>query len=67
MHIYEAEVRLVNNSNVTQRVQVVPPKSKEFTLAALKYPREGSGDIAPGMAVIIPIRFRPPGLGDYED
>jgi hypothetical protein len=67
MHVYEAEVRLVNNSKHIQRIKVAPLKTKEFTLAEIRYPKEDSGDVAPGMAVVIAIRFRPPGLGDYQD
>jgi hypothetical protein len=31
------------------------------------YPREDSGDIAPGMSVTITIRFKPANLGDLEE
>lgn len=33
MHVYEAEVRLVNNSKHIQRIKVAPLKTKEFVLA----------------------------------
>lgn len=36
-------------------------------LASIKYPREDSGDIAPGMAAVVSIRFRPTTLNDYQD
>ena len=67
IHVYETEVRLVNNSKYIQRIKVAPLKSKEFTVGDIRYPREDSGDIAPGMTVTIAVRFRPPGLADYED
>jgi hypothetical protein len=67
MHVYEAEVRLVNNSKYIQRIKVTPLRTRDFALAEIRYPREDSGDVAPGMAVVIAVRFRPPGLGDYED
>ncbi|CAM5999535.1 unnamed protein product, partial [Sphagnum balticum] len=41
--------------------------SRDFLIANVKYPREESGDIAPGMAVVVSIRFRPINLNDYED
>ena len=31
------------------------------------YPKEDTGDIAPGMAVTITVRFRPVNLGDLEE
>lgn len=67
MHVYETEVKLVNNSKYIQRIKIAPLKSREFTLADIRYPKEDSGDVAPGMAVTIAVRFRPPGLADYED
>lgn len=36
-------------------------------LANIKYPKEDSGDIAPGMAVTIHVRFRPASLNDCGD
>ena len=66
-HVYEADVRLVNHSKHTQRIKITPLQHKEFALAAIRYPKEDSGDIAPGMAVTIALRFRPPTLNDYED
>lgn len=67
LHVYEAEVRLVNNSKYIQRIKVAPLTTRDFVLADIRYPRQDSGDIAPGMAVVIAVRFRPPGLGDYAD
>lgn len=66
-HLYEAEVKLINNSKFIQRIKVTPLKQKEFVIANIKYPQETSGDIAPGMAVNISVRFRPPSLNDYQD
>lgn len=66
-HIYESEVKLINNSKYIQRIKVTPLKQKEFVLASIKYPNETTGDIAPGMAVTIAVRFRPPSLNDYQD
>lgn len=45
----------------------MPLKQKEFMLANIKYPKEDSGDIAPGMAVVIHVRFRPASLNDCAD
>ena len=67
MHLYESEVRLINNSKYIQRIKVTPLKQKEFVIAAIKYPKEDCGDIAPGMAVVITVRFRPASLSDYQD
>lgn len=67
MHVYEAEVRLVNLAKYIQRIKVVPLRTKEFTIADVRYPKEDCGDVAPGMNVTIAVRFRPPGLADYED
>lgn len=67
LHVYEAELRLVNNSKYIQRIKITPFKTKEFNAGPIRYPREDSGDIAPGMAVVIPVRFIPPGLSDYQD
>ena len=66
-HVYESEVKLVNNSKNIQRIKVTPLKHKEFVINSIKYPNQESGDIAPGMAVTISIRFRPPTLNDYQD
>lgn len=66
-HIYESEVKLINNSKHIQRIKVTPLNQKEFVLANIKYPKEDSGDIAPGMAAIVTIRFRPTTLNDYQD
>jgi hypothetical protein len=60
-------VKLVNTSKYIQRIKVTPLKQKEFVLASIKYPKEDTGDIAPGMAVTISVRFRPPSLNDYQD
>lgn len=67
MHIYESEVKLINNSKYIQRIKVAPLKQKEFVLADIRYPRQDCGDIAPGMSVTITIRFRPASLSDYQD
>jgi hypothetical protein len=60
-------VRLVNISRYIQRIKILPLKQKEFMLANIKYPKEDSGDIAPGMAVTIHVRFRPASLNDCGD
>lgn len=66
-HIYESEVKLINHTKYIQRIKITPLKQKEFVVASIKYPNSDSGDIAPGMAVTVSIRFRPPSLNDYQD
>ena len=66
-HLYESEVKLINHTRYIQRIKITPLHQKEFVLAHIKYPNQDSGDIAPGMAVTISIRFRPPTLNDYHD
>jgi hypothetical protein len=66
-HLYESELKLVNNSKYIQRIKLTPFQTKEFVIAGVKYPRETSGDIAPGMSVIVTVRFRPSSLGDFQD
>jgi hypothetical protein len=66
-HTYESEIKLINSSKYIQRIKLTPLKKKEFVIASVVYPNENSGDIAPGMAVTISIRFRPVSLNDYED
>lgn len=64
---YESEIRLVNRSKHIQRIKITPLQKKEFVIANVKYPKENSGDIAPGMQVSIFIRFRPANLHDNYD
>lgn len=64
---YESEIRLVNRSKYIQRIKITPLQKKEFVIANVKYPREDSGDIAPGMQVSIFVRFKPVNLHDNED
>lgn len=66
-HTYESEIRLINSSKTIQRIKLTPLKCKEMVISNVKYPREDTGDIAPGMCVVISIRFRPITLNDYED
>jgi len=65
--VYEAEIRLVNESNHLQRIKITPLSKKEFNISNVIYPKEDCGDVAPGMAVTIVIRFRPVNLGDLEE
>jgi hypothetical protein len=66
-HVYEAELKLVNISKHTQRIKLTPLTQREFVIASVKYPREDSGDIAPGLAVTVAVRFRPASLADCLD
>jgi hypothetical protein len=50
-----------------QRIKITPLSKKEFNIYSVIYPKEDTGDIAPGMAVTITVRFRPVNLGDLEE
>lgn len=50
-----------------QRIKITPLSKKEFAIYNVEYPKSDSGDIAPGMAVTITVRFKPSNLGDLED
>ena len=62
--VYESQIKLINESQHLQRVKITPLSKKEFAIYNVEYPKSDSGDIAPGMAVTITVRFKPSNLGD---
>jgi hypothetical protein len=48
-----------------KRIKLTPIKSPEFTVSNIRYPAGDAGDIAPGMAAKVTVRFRPTMLREY--
>eukprot|EP00605_Chrysophyceae_sp_TOSAG23-4_P000478 GSChrysophyteH1.ASY1.ANO1.537.1 assembled CDS len=61
-------ISFTNVSSISRTVRVIPPGSKEFILAPLKYPVNSKGGMcAPGMSVTSVITFFPETLAEAED
>lgn len=41
--------------------------SENFSMRNIKYPSKETGDVAPGMSVIVSISFSAPSFGDFDD
>lgn len=64
---YELPIRITNVSDIMKRIKFVPPETDNFTVKSFKYPSDVTGDIAPGMSLIMSIVFKAPSFADFED
>eukprot|EP00741_Cyanophora_paradoxa_P008875 tig00001406_g8592.t1 len=68
--VYEQTVELVNVTRLSRRVRVTQPASPLFSVAIKRLPGAapgGDGTVAPGMSVLLSVRFRPASLEDADD
>lgn len=64
---YELPLRVTNVSDIMKRLKFVPPETNNFTVKNFKYPSDVTGDIAPGMSLLLNIVFKAPSFADFED
>jgi hypothetical protein len=55
-------VKVINVQRTIARLKIIPPLRLQFSTGVPSYPDPDSGDIAPGMAVFVPVHFRPDSL-----
>ncbi|VDP66696.1 unnamed protein product [Echinostoma caproni] len=65
--LHETQVKVRNISKLTRSMRILPPRTVHFSLGRGKFPEQKKSAVAPGMAVIFTVQFRPETLGDYED
>ncbi|KAJ1449517.1 hypothetical protein M885DRAFT_535276 [Pelagophyceae sp. CCMP2097] len=67
--VYELAVHIRNASTVCRRLRYSNPVSKYFSISHVKWPgaRDTSGNLAPGMALRLLLRFAPDSLAEYDD
>ena len=63
---YELRLTIRNKSHLSRRVRVVPTASRHFSVTECVWP-SAHGVLAPGMACVTHVRFKPESLADYED
>lgn len=65
--VYEIPLKLINKSEVSQKIKFLPPKTEFFSIRKVKLPSDEVSNIAPGMSVTIHIDFHAPSFADFED
>jgi len=65
--VYEKTLYLRNSTAVARGITILPPATQFFSFTEIKYPSKMTGQMAPGMAAKITIKFTPDSLGNYED
>jgi hypothetical protein len=66
-NIYEIPMKITNVSQVSKRIKFIPPETNNFTVKYCKYPSNETGDIAPGMSLLMSIAFQAPSFADFDD
>lgn len=64
--VYEQTLFVRNRTSLSRRMRVLPPATLFFSVAEVVFP-DPSGLIAPGMHVLLRLRFSPDSRADYRD
>lgn len=65
--VYEIPIKVTNVAHVPKRIKFIPPTTENFTVKNVRYPRDDTGDIAPGMSVTMSVVFTAPSFADFDD
>jgi hypothetical protein len=52
---------------VLKRIKFIPPTSENFTVRKVVYPSKITGDVAPGMSLMLYVTFCAPSFADFDD
>lgn len=66
-NIYEIPLKVTNVAQVSKRIKFIPPETDNFTIKYFKFPSDDTGDIAPGMSLLMSIAFSAPSFADFDD
>ena len=64
---YDLTFSVRNITAVKRKMSFLPPRSDVFCMKSVKYPTQESGDLAPGIAAKVTVRFMPKSLSNYDD
>ena len=65
--VYEIPIKVTNVAHVAKRIKFIPPTTENFTVKNVRYPRDDTGDIAPGMSMTMSVVFTAPSFADFDD
>jgi hypothetical protein len=65
--VYEISLKIVNQSNASQKLKYIPPRSEHFSIRRVKKPSEEVSNIAPGMSVVFNVVFQAPSFANFDD
>ena len=60
-------LKITNVAPVSKRIKFIPPQTENFTVKSFSYPSQVTGDIAPGMSLLMSIVFSAPSFADFDD
>jgi hypothetical protein len=78
-HVYEINLTLTNVDALSRRFKYLPPGTPQFTVSDVRYPiraptniyeedvKKEFGLIAPGMSVVLSVKFNATSFAEFED
>ena len=65
--VYEIDVKILNKTQLLTSFKYIPPRTENFTIKDIIYPKRDSSLIAPGMNAKIPVLFHATSMDNFND